>query len=399
MKILIVDDSPEKVALIRSIIMTDGFEPEVLVVASNGLEAREALSTRQFDFLLVDIALPLRAGDPPDVRGGFNLLVELERSARFYKPSSVLALTGYQELEIEFYEKFDNGIWSVDLYDPSDSGWRDRLRAKLAYLLESIGQSKAGAYDRDVCIITALPQPELDAVRKLPWDFGPAVAFGSVAFRYSGKLKGAGRDLNVDAIAAPRMGMVASAALTTRVILELRPRLIIMAGICAGMPGETELGDLILADPTWDWQMGKYTLENFEIQPDQIGAPVEVTQRFTVLNDDRHALLAIAEGFAGERPKTVPTIHVGPLASGSAVIANPDQGEMVKLQNRKLIGFDMEAYGVYSAVRDAPQPRPSVFALKGVCDHADHYKNDKYQSYASYISSQVIRLYLERFGL
>ena len=396
MKILVVDDSADKVGLLKALIAPDAANDE-LEIAQTGLEAREALSKRQFDLLIVDIAVPLRPGDPPDPKGGMNLLVELERSARFYKPANVLALTGYTELRAEFEAKFNNGVWNIDLYDASDSGWRDRLQAKLEYLRKATQQSKIGAYERDVCIITALQSPELDFVRRLPWSFGSAKAMDHVTYRYSGSFSSSGRSFSVDAVSAPRMGMVAAATLASKVVQTLRLRVLVMAGICAGVPKDTELGDVILADPTWDWQMGKYTLETFEIQPDQVSCPVEVSQRFAILRDDRHALLDISDQFAGEKPAGIPSIKIGPLASGSAVIATEEMVATVRRQNRKLIGFDMEMYGVYSALRDLPPPRPIVFGLKGVCDHADHYKNDKYQAYASHVSASVLRLFLERF--
>ena len=397
MKILLVDDSPEKIALVRSLISERCGESGTIDVAENGLQARELLSQKQFDLLIVDIALPFRAGDAPDVRGGLNLLVELERSTRFFKPANVLALTGFADLKLEFEQRFNNGVWSIDLFDPSDAGWRDRLQAKIDYLRQAVLQSRAQSFDFDVVIIAALTTPELDFVRRIPWDFGQAKSFDSVAFKYTGQIVSNGRQFKVCALAAPRMGMIASATLATKVIHSLRPKLLVMTGICAGLPGEAELGDVIVADPTWDWQMGKYTLESFEIQPDQIGAPLEITQRFAVLKDDRHALLGIADAFHGDKPLSIPSIKIGPLASGSAVIASGEQSESIKKQNRKLIGFDMEMYGIYSAARDCSEPRPLAFGLKTVCDHADHYKNDKYQAYASHVSAGVLKLFLERY--
>lgn len=397
LRILLVDDAPDKLALIKSLVLSRDGGADSIEVAECGLDARERLAAKQFDLLLVDIALPFREGDAPDVRGGLNLLVELERSSRFFKPPNVLALTGYPELRVEFEQRFNNGVWSIDLFDPADSGWRDRLQAKLSYLRAAVRQSQEGSFDRDVVILTALASPELDFVRRIPWGFGHAESFDSVAYKYSGLLESGTREFSVDALAAPRMGMVAAATLASKVIQRLRPRLLIMAGICAGLPGEAELGDIIVADPTWDWQMGKYTLDSFEIQPDQIGAPLEVTQRFAVLRDDRHSLLNVADAFLGEKPSTIPAIRIGPMPSGSAVIASSDLADAVRKQNRKLVGFDMEMYGVYSAARDAAEPRPLVFGLKGVCDHADHYKNDKFQAYASHVAAGVLRIFLERY--
>ena len=58
----------------------------------------------------------------------------------------------------------------------------------------------------------------------------------------------------------------------------------------------------------------------------------------------------------------------------------------------------MEAYGVYAAVRMASRPRPVVFSAKSVCDYGTMLKDDKYQRYAAYMSAQVVREFLTRYG-
>ncbi|WP_265975356.1 phosphorylase family protein [Brucella intermedia] len=397
MKTLIVDDDDTKLQLLKSLVQSQCSDADVVDWAVTSLAARERLSEVHYDLLIVDIALPFREGDAPDDKGGLDLLVELERSQRFKKPSNVLALTGFSVLKDEFLNKFNNGVWGIDLYDPADAGWRERLAAKVNYLRASLDQAKRHNFESDVCIVTALSSPELDFVRRIPWGFGAARAFDSVSFQYSGSFASNGKTYSVDAIAAPRMGMVATATLVSKVIFNLRPRLVVMAGICAGIPGEAELGEVVVADPAWDWQMGKYTKETFEINPDQIGVSPEITEKFKILAQDSHALLALAEKFEGERPPTMPRIKTGPMASGSAVIANESITADVRKQNRKLMAFDMEMYAVYSACRDAASPRPMFFGLKGVCDHADHYKNDKYQKYSSHLSAGAIQLFLERY--
>ena len=396
MRILIVDDSSDKISLIRGLIQGAG-GADSIVVAETGLAAREQLSSSQFDVLLVDIALPLRLGDTPDPKGGFNLLIELEKSTRLRKPANVIALTGYPELRAEFEQRFNDGMWAIDLCDPADSGWRDRLVAKLSYLRRSVMEASERRFDRDVCIITALKEPELDAVRRLPYGFGTAQAFDATTFRYSGTLTIGAREFSVDAVSAPRMGMVAAATLTSKIIYQLKPRIVIMVGICAGVRGETELGDVVVADPAWDWQMGKYTVESFQMQPDQIGCPLEVSQRFSALKDARQEILRIMDAYSGDKPSSFSDVKIGPMASGSAVIASADQASSIVLQNRKLLAFDMEMYGVLSAVRDSAGPRPLAFGIKAVCDHADHYKNDKYQAYAAHMSAGITDLFLRRY--
>lgn len=54
------------------------------------------------------------------------------------------------------------------------------------------------------------------------------------------------------------------------------------------------------------------------------------------------------------------------------MLADQDTAEIIRKQHRKLLGVDMELYGVASAARDAGLPKHLAFGLKSVCDFADH---------------------------
>jgi nucleoside phosphorylase/CheY-like chemotaxis protein len=367
-------------------------------VARTGLAARECLSQTQYDLLILDIKLPLREGEEPDRKGGMTLLTEITLSGRFFRPAHVIALTGFSELRAEFDMRFNDGHWTIDTYEPGEVGWRDRLAAKAEYIAHALDQA-GQAYETDLCVVTALATPELDAVRAIEsWKFGAAESLDQVSYMYRGEFTAGNRTFSVTAAAAPRMGMVAAATLTQKMIHRVRPRLIAMTGICAGVRDACHLGDVLVADPSWDWQMGKYLKETFEVAPDQIPAPLEISQRMNILRKDRAMLIDLSERYKGDKPNQIPNIDVGPIASGSAVLADQDTAETIRKQHRKLLGVDMELYGVASAARDAGLPKPLSFGLKSVCDFADHLKNDKYQKYCSYMSAQVLSVLMERYA-
>jgi nucleoside phosphorylase len=397
MKTLLVDDSPEKVTEVTELLKSAQGADHVLDIARSGLEARERLAKVQYDLLVLDIKLPFRTEEEPDRKGGINLLTEITLSGRFFRPTHVVALTGFDDLRKEFDSKFNNGQWTTDTYDPSDAGWRERLTAKASYIARSIEQT-GRHYETDLCVITALDSPELDAIRSLSWDWSHPEALDSVSFLYRGQYKSENRTFSAVATASPRMGMVATATMAQKLIHHLRPRMLAMTGICAGVRGTCEIGDVLFADPCWDWQMGKYLREVFQIQPDQIAPPLEITQRVLLLQQDRKLLIQLVENFKGEKPNSIPNLIRGPVASGSSVLADSAIAEGIKEQHRKLVGVDMELYGLFSAGRDSSAPKPMTFGFKGVCDFADHLKNDKYQKYSAYISAEIMRSFAERFS-
>ncbi|MGE5537151.1 MAG: response regulator [Gemmatimonas sp.] len=396
--ILVVDDQRDKIGRIVECLQSAGVARRDIFVAQTGADARKLLMEKKFDLLVLDIALPMFAEDPPDRKGGISLLEELSERDSYKLPNAIVGLTQYSDLRAEFDAKFRSRLWTLDQYAIGDSSWLSRLKAKVEYIRAAYNQGTQPSYEYDLCVVTALPSPELEGVKRLNWNWGAPVALDEVAYAYEGTFSSDGNTFRVVATAAPRAGMVASALLSLKAITRYRPRLLAMAGICAGV-GESALGDVILADPAWDYQMGKHANGNFFFAPDQIQVPTEISQRFGLFaREDRTAVLAAYDKYEGEKPTRIPSLRIGPVGSGSSVIADDDQIETIQRQHRKTAGIEMELYGVYAAARDCPLPRPKAFGLKSVCDFGDGKKNDKYQKYCSYMSATVLQLFMEKYG-
>jgi nucleoside phosphorylase len=108
---------------------------------------------------------------------------------------------------------------------------------------------------------------------------------------------------------------------------------------------------------------------------------------------DRTELDNIYRKWPANKPPTVLKLHVGPLGSGSAVVADTAAIEDVREHWRKLIGIEMEAYAVHVACRDAIAPAPMFLCLKSICDFASG-KDDAWQSYAAYTAAELCHRFL-----
>ena len=211
-----------------------------------------------------------------------------------------------------------------------------------------------------------------------------------------------GQTLSVCVTAVNRMGMVATALRASSLIETLRPRLLAMTGICAGVRGKVRIGDVLFADPAWDFQSGRRVREHgnprLAIRPHHLPAPQRIRSLFEQLRDDRDALARMVADFPGDAP-AISRIVPGPVASGSAVLADGEIIQEIKdEQHQELTGVDMEIYGLYAAAHSADSTQPLFFALKGVCDYADPDKEDVDQHYAAYASARVLQLLIERYG-
>ena len=80
-----------------------------------------------------------------------------------------------------------------------------------------------------------------------------------------------GAALRVVATTSTSMGLTAAAIATTQLVFQFRPRLVAMIGIAAGTrSGGKQFGDVLVADPSVDYNSGKVVLAHGirEFQPD-----------------------------------------------------------------------------------------------------------------------------------
>lgn len=208
------------------------------------------------------------------------------------------------------------------------------------------------------------------------------------------------KDYSIVAAAAPRMGMIATALLSAKLITRFRPRLIVMVGICAGVREKVNLGDVIFADTSWDWQSGKRVRDKenaeFAMDPHHLPAHEFLRSRAKQLQVDRASFAQIRADWPNP-PAHDLRLHVGPVASGSAVLADGQTLTQIREQQRTLLGVEMEGYGLFAAAATADHPAPLAMVIKAVCDFADPDKNDEMQAYAAYTSANSLRLFLERY--
>ena len=198
--------------------------------------------------------------------------------------------------------------------------------------------------------------------------------------------------------------MTAAAVLSMKLANYFRPKYLVACGIAAGLRNAgIGMGDLLIADQTWDYESGKKKIaesgEVFLPDPKYIPLQNSLKERLIATIGEGAYLADIEAGWNAARPGTKLRAHIGPVASGSAIIQNEKIIDGIQRQARKVIGLEMETYGVFFAGENCTRPKPIPFSIKGACDYADSQKNDDYQEYAAYTSAQYIcRFALDHLG-
>jgi nucleoside phosphorylase len=190
------------------------------------------------------------------------------------------------------------------------------------------------------------------------------------------------------------MGMPASACLAMKIISHFRPKYLCMAGIAAGVIGA--FGDILVADQAWDYGSGKIcttTDQNSEFapSPNYLQLAPRLKEKVEYFRTHRKVFLSqIHDQWPGDPTSHILSLHIGPMASGAAVLENAAVIQGIVAHNRKLIGVEMEAYSIFLACALAPSPRPLPLIAKSVCDFGTPPKTDVYQRYAAYTSATFI---------
>lgn len=261
--------------------------------------------------------------------------------------------------------------------------------------LELATSGEADLFDYDVAIICALEHPELTAVFAA---FNGETSWASVGdsrmshvYRATELSTTSGATLRVVATTASSMGLTAAAIATTQTIFQFRPRLVLMVGIAAGTRSvDKRFGDVLVADPSVDYNSGKVAVANGirEFLPDPY--PIGLNARLRCVLQKYRRPQAVFEEIRAKWGAALPTgpnrLHIGPLGAADQVL--DDESRILEIQKnwRKLIGVEMEAYGVYRACHEAPEPKPRFVSMKSVCDFAAE-KSDSWQDYAAYFAA------------
>lgn len=392
MKVLIVDDNVNKISEIKKVFETRKWE---IQIATGTTETIQLIKKDEFDLLILDLVIPKRFGlDNPELKNSIDLLEELQRSTKIVRPKYIVGLTADIEAHGQGNPIFSSSFTEIIKFDFSTQEWRENLLSKI----KTIEQSRPSYYKKsgylyDYAIITALNSPEFDAVKQAFADYSLINVEGDNSTYYEAKLSNGQKLLLAT---DDKMGMVAMAQFTEKVIQTFRPRNICMTGIAAGVEGEINLGDIMVASESWNYESGKIVEGGFLPDYSSISIKQELCSKINKITEMPMKLFGIKQGFPGESPKHDLAMKIGPIASGSAVVSDPAVLEKPKSMTRKLLGLEMEIYGMYFACVNTSTPKPENFlAVKSVCDFANARKNDNYQTYAAYTSVVFLKFIIE----
>lgn len=399
LKIIVVEDTPSKRDKIKNLIESSINIPSSNIEYANNVKsAKKLVYKKAFDFMILDLVLPLDSDDEPKPENGISFLNDLHTSPQIKPITHIVGLTEFSEYLEKYKVNFETFVWQLIDYKAAEVDWQEKLKNLLFHLIkvrsEFLQRSNLD-YDFDIAILTALQDPELTQVLNLDGNW-KKFQFGNDATKYhKGVFKSETKSFKVVATSAPQMGMVASSTLCMKLIHNFRPKYIFMPGIAAGIKGEVNFGDILIADQTYDGTSGKITTtesgdKRFSPNPTPLSLDSDLKEKVRTYETNAEYLFELKKRWQGNKPSTDLRVKVGPVVSVPYVIQNESEFINLKDHQRKLIGLEMEIFGLFYSARNGFNPKPKAMAFKSVCDFGDKEKSDNYQKYAAFTSAQFM---------
>jgi nucleoside phosphorylase/CheY-like chemotaxis protein len=397
--ILIVEDNPDKMSLIlKKMLQVEGINENQVVDITDVKSAKRLLKEKKFTLLILDINLPLNRGGDEEKLSGLKVLEFIKINNKAIPPSNIVGITADDEVFDEAQNQFSSLIWKVIKFSFRNDEWATQLDSTLKYLVANDVppyKNDGKSYHIDVGVVCALDE-ELNALLAidLNWKQFP-VKYDHCRY-YKGIIQQEDEDdLTIVAVSSPSMGMNSAAVVSQKLISSFRPRIVAMIGICAGIRGETNIGDILVADPCFEWGSGKWVQDaegNIELKPAPYQWRIEDSVRIAIkdIGKNEGFLKGVYGEFIGRRPEESPKIIVNAMASGSSVLQSSDMVNQVVKQHKNLIGLEMESYAVFTAAELSGSPKPICVSMKSVCDFGDEMKSDGYHKYACHTSAAAL---------
>lgn len=405
-KVLIVDDSPQKTNQVRETIMAGYNIPDDMIdTASSQCEGRDKMSKEAYDVVILDLVLPFAANEEPEPDGGIKFLRLIEQNSTTKLPLQVIGLTEYEEEYNNNKEEFNKFLFQLVLRKQGESAWRDDLLRVVGFVSRAKASMLETIQERDkydILILCAL-QEEFAELQKAfdlnTWKKVKVTPNEIVA--YETNIESAYvKSYRILAYCINKPGVVATAAMASYLINTCSPKCVFMTGITGGVQNDgIKCGDVVIAESIQDYATGKIQEYAEEItllrEIHQIPAePRILAQIADFLSDARAETTMNAEIRNNhlQHQQEYYNIHRGPTVCGPFVMASEQMVEHLKDDDRKVMAIDMEGFGLMTVSYYLHVP---VLWIKGVSDMAGAKKDDNYHATASFASAALLRGFIK----
>ncbi len=403
-RILVIDDTEQKVAIIKSSIDKCFIPSENVDVATCLNDGRNLLCENNYDLLILDLLLPHNEGDEPDGEISPSFINEISENPHINIPLQIIGITQFDEMYEQRRIQYEDKVWALLKYDQASNNWKQRLETKINQLYstkKAIAAAEAQKNKYYIGIVCALNDEFIELKNAFNGDWLkvndsrlPFDVFRIIVETINGPI-------SVVATCVGSPGVVATSIVSTTIFNLYNVDYMFMTGFCAGFSAEDiRYGDIVISESIQDYGNGKITEDDSGMRSilkeiHQIPASNSLLSKMRSFLDNRANMMKIntklkSVNLLNDR-ETIAS-YIAPTVCGPYVVTSSSMMENLKKDSRKLKSLDMEGYGLYltSHILDK-----KCLWIKSIADFADKEKGDDYHKMCSAASAYLLYYFIK----
>jgi nucleoside phosphorylase len=202
-----------------------------------------------------------------------------------------------------------------------------------------------------------------------------------------------------------------STAAAMSLIKDFSPKILLLAGIAAGVRGKIKIGEVVLSERVVAYESAVLdTVDGEPVivpRPNMARIPYPVEQDVATYGPKESDLLALFASTGGRFPTARPgeeevykkevasTISSRPatIASGEKLLRNPDQLKTLRRDmHGRIEAGEMEASGIMTACHRTGVP---WLVIRGISDFGDEFKSDEFHIFAARTAAVVLSDFIQ----
>ena len=376
MKVMIIEDSDKKIEKFTAHLIKRGLNADDIVLAKNMSDFAAKLNS-EIDLFIIDFYIPNNNdGDPQP--NGLAIIESITQSGT--GDALLLAISSYPDGFPRFREIYEShGCILADFQKTSN--WKSTLDHLLNHLKNKLSF--------DFVIFCALEEERNPYITIL--EEGKDVIRSGIDC-YDIEIANKRGTI----VILPEMGLVNAAIYAGMCIERFKPKVIGISGICGGLKGKAELGQLLVSSFSYEYQSGKWSDDLFLHAPYQANTSHHTLTMLKSLLKVPNLITDLETDFLGYRPNQSQSPQAVVFTSGSAVIASSEMLGKIANFHSKVSGVDMEIYSIQQAAKIS-QYTPENICAKVVVDLCDSNKNDDLHAYGAFVSAKFLIKAIGRF--
>ena len=251
MNILLIEDNKLKKEQIIKLIDKEFLCLLSIDVAYNLEEAKNKIMNSKYDIYILDLSIKSGLHEA-SIDYGFEIYDTIKNLTK----NIIIYSTVDNLIKHPRNNEFNENLVPFIDYTSKEKDWEYKL---IEFLRNFV---KFDELNYDIAILTALDD-EFHWMKKASETSWYSFEKNDNTFYVSKISNDFGEEVSIVAYSINKMGIAYSSSIATKILIDFKPKLLVMTGICAGLEKVADKGDIIVPEYIFNYQEGDITEDGF----------------------------------------------------------------------------------------------------------------------------------------